>query len=56
MRDQSSIFHVHAIFEALTGRNTPSMPEDQWECAVKHNFIILFQKTVLEPIEIQVDF
>ena len=48
MRDH--VFHVHAIFEALhTGRNTLSMPEDQWECSETY-FYYSFQKTVLEPI------
>ena len=47
MRDHVS--HVHAIFEALhTGRNTQCQKING--NAVKHNFIILFQKTVLDPI------
>ena len=43
------MYHVHVIFEAIWA-------EILYQCqkingnAVKHNFIILFQKTVLDPI------
>ena len=43
------MYHVHAIFEAIRA-------EILYQCqkingnAMKHNFIILFQKTVLDPI------
>ena len=44
------VFHMHAIFEALHIRAAILYQCQINGNAVKHNFIILFQKTVLDPI------
>ena len=51
------IFRVHAIFEALhMGRNTLSMPEDQWECSETYFYYSVSKNCARPNWEIRVDF